>query len=80
MKINDKVKALVDGKYVPGIVKDVENAAGFGKRGGNNGGYKYQKVWVEFIDESVKQYRDFDLIQVFDEEKEEKKEKVAKKK
>lgn len=68
MKINDKVKAPSEGKFIPGIVKDVEDAFGFGKRGGSGAGYKYQRVWVEFLDETVKQYRDYDLIAILEEE------------
>ena len=62
MKKNDKVKAMVNGKYLPGIIKDVEDAKGFKK-------YPYQKVWVEFLDESVKEFRDYDVIVIHDEEK-----------
>lgn len=60
MKKDDKVKALVDGKYTPGIVKDVEDAKGFRK-------YPYQKVWVEFADETVKEFRSYDVIVVYKE-------------
>ncbi len=76
MKKDSKVKAWIGDKYVPGIVKDIEDAHGFGKHGGETG-YQYKKVWVEFLDESVKIIRDYDLIEVVDEEK---KEKVAKSK
>lgn len=54
-KENDKVKAPVKDKLIPGIVQRVEAASGFR-------GYKYQKVWVIFEDETVGVYRDFDLF------------------
>jgi hypothetical protein len=67
MKVNDKVKAFVGDKYIPGIVDRIEDATGY-KRS-----YAYQKVWVEFADGDKKQFRDYDLIPIPDE-----KEKVAK--
>jgi hypothetical protein len=65
MKKDDKVKAFVGDKYIPGIVKDVENAVGFRRS------YAYQRVYVEFLDESVKEFRDYDLIKVTEKESEE---------
>lgn len=67
MKENDKVKALVGDKYLPGIVKQVEDKKGF------RGTYPYQNVWVEFLDHPEAQYRSYDLIPVEDKPKKEKK-------
>lgn len=71
MNVNDKVRAPVGDKLVPAIIDRVEDAKGY------RGSYPYQKVWVIFEDGSIKQYKDFDLYPVIEEEK---KEKVAKKK
>lgn len=58
MKKLDKVKAFVDGKYVPCIVNYVEPMKGF-KRS-----YDYNKVQVEFEDGSTKIFNEWDLIPV----------------
>jgi hypothetical protein len=59
-KENDKVKAPIKDKLTPGIVQRVEDAKGFR-------GYAYQKVWVMFEDETVLQFRDYDIHLVTDE-------------
>lgn len=56
-KEKDKVRAPIKDKLVSAIVQRVEDAKGFR-------GYKYQKVWVTFEDETVGVYRDFDLYLV----------------
>ena len=61
MNVNDKVKAFVKDKYIPGIVKRIEDHKGFR-------GYAYQKVWVEFEDESVLEFRAYDLIPIYPKE------------
>ncbi len=61
MKPDDKVKAYnkVKDKYLPGIVQRVEDHKGFR-------GYPYQKVWVEFEDETVIEFREYDVIPIRD--------------
>lgn len=54
----DKVRAPVDGKYVPAIVNYTENAKGFRRS------YDYVKVEVEFEDGTKRIYNEWDLIPV----------------
>lgn len=63
MKIDDKVKAFVKDKYLPGIVQRVEDCKGFRRQ------YDYQKIWVEFEDESVLEFRGYDVIPIHAKEK-----------
>ena len=63
MKVDDAVKAYVKEKWIPGIVIEVEDRKGFRNQ------WPYQKVWVEFEDESVLEFCDFNLIAVLPKEK-----------
>lgn len=61
MKVNDKVQVFMVDKYVPCVVDYVEDARGYK-------GYAFQKVWVKFEDGTKRQYRDFDIQPLPDEE------------
>lgn len=65
MNVDDKVKAFVKDKYLLGIVQRVEDRKGFRNQ------YPYRKVWVEFEDESVLEFNDYNLIIVRDKEPDE---------